>query len=366
MKFTIQRETLLKPLQLLASIIERRQTQPLLANVLLRATENGLALIGTDLEVELISELKLEGAVTPGQTTVSARKLMDICRNLAEQATLEITTQDQMLLIKSQRSRFNLATLPAESFPYFEPHSEYLELSLAQNTLKDLIEHISFAIAQQDIRYYLNGMLLEFEQGQMRALASDGHRLAMNTLQAATIDCAKQQALIPRKAISELTRLLENNDSLVQLRISKSTFQLQTEGYTFSSKLIDSRYPDYQKVIPRQGDKIVVLDRELFRQALTRVAILSSEKYRGIRLLLQAGLLRLLANNTEQDEAEEELAVAYEGPELEMGFNVNYLLDVMTHIPSESIQMIFSDAAGSVLIKTINSEHLYVIMPMRV
>ena len=366
MHFTIQREALLKPLQLVAGVVERRQTLPVLSNVLLVVEGQQLSLTGTDLEVELVGRVTLEDAAEPGEITVPARKLMDICKSLPSDALIDIRVDDQKLLVKAGRSRFTLSTLPANDFPTVEEGPGSLTFNLPQAKLRRLIERTSFAMAQQDVRYYLNGMLLEVQSGLLRAVATDGHRLAMCSMEAAIQQDGKHQVIVPRKGILELARLLTEQDAEVSIVLGQHHIRANTGEFTFTSKLVDGKFPDYERVLPRGGDKLVLAERQGLREAFSRTAILSNEKYRGIRLTLAAGLLKIQANNPEQEEAEEEIVVDYSGGGLEIGFNVSYLLDVLGVMGTEQVRLILSDSNSSALLQEAdNDDSAYVVMPMR-
>ncbi|NRH27520.1 DNA polymerase III subunit beta [Pseudomonas sp. MS19] len=366
MHFTIQREALLKPLQLVAGVVERRQTLPVLSNVLLVVEDQQLSLTGTDLEVELVGRVALEDAAEPGEITVPARKLMDICKSLPSDALIDIRVEDQKLLVKAGRSRFSLSTLPANDFPSVEEGPGSLTFNLVQSKLRRLIERTSFAMAQQDVRYYLNGMLLEVQSGVLRAVATDGHRLAMCSMQAEIGQADRHQVIVPRKGILELARLLTEQDGMVSIVLGQHHIRATTGEFTFTSKLVDGKFPDYERVLPRGGDKLVVADRQGLREAFSRTAILSNEKYRGIRLQLAEGQLKIQANNPEQEEAEEEIAVDYNGSSLEIGFNVSYLLDVLGVMTTDQVRLILSDSNSSALVQEAdNDDSAYVVMPMR-
>ena len=366
MHFTIQREALLKPLQLVAGVVERRQTLPVLSNVLLVVEGQQLSLTGTDLEVELVGRVALEEPAESGEITVPARKLMDICKSLPSDALIDIRVDEQKLVVKAGRSRFTLSTLPASDFPTVEEGPGSLTFSLVQSKLRRLIDRTSFAMAQQDVRYYLNGMLLEVQSGVLRAVATDGHRLAMCGLSANLEHADRHQVIVPRKGILELARLLTEQDGEVSITLGQHHIRATTGEFTFTSKLVDGKFPDYERVLPRGGDKVVVGDRQMLREAFSRTAILSNEKYRGIRLQLENGLLKLQANNPEQEEAEEEVVVEYQGDPLEIGFNVSYLLDVLGVMSSEQVRLVLSDANSSALVQEAdNDDSSYVVMPMR-
>ncbi len=367
MHFTIQREALLKPLQLVAGVVERRQTLPVLSNVLLVVQGQQLSLTGTDLEVELVGRVTLEEPAESGEITVPARKLMDICKSLPNDTLIDIRVDEQKLLIKAGRSRFTLSTLPANDFPTVEEGPGSLTFNLVQSKLRRLIDRTSFAMAQQDVRYYLNGMLLEVSE---RSAACGRHRRSPpgDVLHGSCgIEQAdKHQVIVPRKGILELARLLTEQDAEVSIVLGQHHVRATTGEFTFTSKLVDGKFPDYERVLPRGGDKLVLGDRQALREAFSRTAILSNEKYRGIRLLLSNALLKIQANNPEQEEAEEEVLVDYNGGNLEIGFNVSYLLDVLGVIGTEQVRLILSDANSSALLQEAdNDDSAYVVMPMR-
>lgn len=366
MQFTIQREALLKPLQLVAGVVERRQTLPVLSNVLLVVNGNTLSLTGTDLEVELIGRINLEEAAEDGEITVPARKLMDICKSLPDESSINFRIEEGKAIVRAGRSRFTLATLPAADFPNVEDGEGSLSFAVSQNKLRRIIERTGFAMAQQDVRYYLNGMLLEINAGQLRAVATDGHRMAMCTVDANIDYQEKYQLIVPRKGILELARLLAEADDLINVVLGSHHIRATTGDFTFTSKLVDGKFPDYERVLPRGGDKVVIADRQSLRNAFSRTAILSNEKYRGIRLMLSDSLLKIQANNPEQEEAEEDAVVEYSGSALEIGFNVSYLLDVMNVLSTEQVRITLSDANSSALVQEAESDDsLYVVMPMR-
>lgn len=366
MQFEISREALIKPLQLVTGVVERRQTLPVLANVLLSLDGTQLSLTGTDLEVELVGRVDLAEGGKPGEITVPARKLMDICKALPEDASLKFDVDDGKAVIRHGRSRFSLSTLPAGDFPSVEDTPGNFELTLPQQLLKAMLDSTSFAMAQQDVRYYLNGLLLEVSADYLRVVATDGHRLALHTEKMATGAQSRMQVIIPRKGILELSRLLADGAEEVVLVIGSNNIRARTRNFTFTSKLVDGKFPDYDRVLPKGGDKVLVADRQVLKQALTRAAILSNEKFRGIRLMMSKDELRIVANNPEQEEAEETVNVEYQSPALEIGFNVSYLLDVLGVLSSPSVQLVLSDSNSSVLMQAAaDSAATYVVMPMR-
>lgn len=369
MKFSIARDTLIKPLNLVAGVVERRQTLPILSNVLLVLEGTSLSLTGTDLEVELVGRLDLEAPGVDGEVTVPARKLVDICKSLPEGSNIEFSVDSGKATVKAGRSRFTLSTLPAADFPSVEASAGDISLSLEQSLVKQLIDGTAFAMAQQDVRYYLNGLYLEVLGGRLRVVATDGHRLALATAPG-KVDAPDAGVIIPRKGVLELSRLLEG-DRPVELAIGSNHIRAANQQFTFTSKLVDGKFPDYERVIPKNPDKSVVGNRAELKQAFTRTAILSNEKYRGVRLRLSQDSLDITANNPEQEQAEELVAVEYSGAEIEIGFNVSYLLDVLSALSQTQVRLCLSDEASSALLEHAQPpaddepERLYVVMPMR-
>ncbi len=365
MEFSLQREQLLEPLHATIGVVERRQTMPILSNVLIELDDGRLTLTTSDLSVELRASHPLEQSDS-GRFTVSARKLMDICRALPEGSTLKIQVEEQRAILRSGRSRFTLATLPAEEYPLMHFDEEIREITLPQNVLKRLLEKTHFAMAVQDIRTFLNGMLMESNGPQLRCVATDGHRLALCEENLEDELGEKSQHIIPRKAILELIRMIGNEEEPATIRLGRQHACIQVSDRSLTTKLINSPYPDYQRVIPKESDKQVLAETNELHQTLSRASILSNEKYRGIRLKLSTGQLTATANNPEQEQAEDVMAVEYTGEELEIGFNVNYLLDVLQVTDSERVEICLSDPNSSALIRPEgDSGCLYVIMPMR-
>lgn len=368
MSIKLSRETLLKPLQMAAGVVERRQTLPILSNVLVSIGDQKITMTGTDLEVELVGMCELDSDVQKSlTTTLPGKKLMDICKALPENAAIELVEEADRIILKSGRSRFSLATLSPAEFPNVENIDSTMQFSIPQNQLLKLLQRTAFSMAQQDVRYYLNGMLLEIQDGNIRTVATDGHRLALYTLSAPVINNDILQVIIPRKAVMELMRLLQDADDEVDLLIGKNHIQVVGPNFTFTSKLIEGKFPDYDRVLPKDGDKEIVLDRNTLKQSLARISILSNEKFRGVHLQLRNGLLRLLANNPEQEEAEEEVAVEYEKEDIDIGFNVNYLIDILSSLATNTVKLVFSGPDSSILIEEPenNDDNTYVIMPMR-
>ncbi len=365
MKFQIEKETLLDPLQQIIGAVEKRQTMPALSNVLIRTTENSLTLTATDLEIELVSQI---GMVVdePGEITVPARKLLDICKSLPNEALINFTVRNNKALVQSGRSRFSLTTLPANDFPSLDTINSVYDFEITQKTLRDIIDKTAFAMAQQDVRYYLNGLMLEVSSNYLRAVATDGHRLAYcEKLTNADIADIKQ-VILPRKGVLELVRLLSDSEDMVKITFGSNHLQVDFNQIRLTSKLIDGRFPDYNRVIPTDGDNVISADRDQLRQALIRASILSNEKYRGIRLTLEKNLIKLQAQNPDQEEADVELEVVYDGDDIEIGFNVNYMLDVLNVASSEIVQAALRDSNSSFLLTYPDQEDCkYVIMPMR-
>jgi DNA polymerase-3 subunit beta len=366
MQFTVSQETISRPLQLVCSIVERRAALPILSTILLRANGNQLSMTSTDMELEMIATLPV-AVEKEGKTTVSARKFLDICRALPNNATISFKAQDNKAIVRAGKSRFSLATLPAEDFPDSEGANYVDEISLPQSALKSLLDETSFAMASQDVRYYLNGLLLEREDTTLRAVATDGHRLALGSITTNTSVAEKNNIIIPRKAIMELGRLLNDTDDTVKLAFSSQQIKVELPDLHFTSKLIDGQFPNYQRVLPLGGDKIVLANREELKQALSRAAILSNDKHRSVRINLEAGLFKATVTNQEQEVAEEEITVDYQGTSLEIAFNNAYLLDLLNAIPDDQVKMVFTDDNSSVLITPADEklERQYVVMPMR-
>lgn len=365
MQFTIMREALLKPLQLTAGVVERKQTMSMMSNLLCVVADGRLALTATDLEIEMVAYTSVvEG--DNGAVTLPARKFADICRMLPEGAKIQIKTESERTVVKSGRSRFVLSSLPPEDYPNLELAAQGTECKLPATLLRKLIDQTQFAMAQQDVRYYLNGLLFELQPGIARTVATDGHRLALCELREDIKIKENQHVIVPRKGVAELVRLLGDSEEVVSLQLTANHIRVSTKDMTFTSKLIDGRFPDYQRVVPQGGDKIVVADRELLRQALQRISILCTERYRSVKFQLEPGILRVLATSPEQEEAEEELTVDYNGGALEIGFNGGYVLEALNAIKGSDVKMTLSDPNSCCLIRGLSDDSSkYVVMPMR-
>lgn len=365
MKLTILREDILPTLQIVIGVVERRQTLPILSNLLLRVAAKQLTLTSTDMEVELVVNLERTSRST-GETTLPARKFLDICRSLPERSELTLDLEGDRAMMTAGKNRFTLATLPAAEYPLIEMGEKVAEVSLPQKILKSLLERTAFAMAQQDVRYYLNGLLLEIGAGKIRAVATDGHRLALCDEQVETPEGDIVQIIVPRKGVLELIRLLDEKGDNAVVQVSRNHVRVDLGGLQFTSKLIDGKFPDYTKVIPTESPTPVVGDREELRQGFIRASILSNEKYRGVRVTLETNRLRALAHNPEQEEAEVDVEVDYSGAGLEIGFNVSYLLDALAIIKTDKVRLTITDPGASALIMPDgNSSCRYVVMPMR-
>lgn len=365
MKTTIKREDTLAPLQHVIGAVERRQTLPILGNVLFKSKGGHLTLTATDLEIEMISRVESLSS-EDFETTLPARKLLDICKALPDGSDIEFNIEDNRATLTSGRSRFTLATLPASDFPGLDEIEEQQSFSIPQKQLKALFDNTAFAMAQQDVRYYLNGILVEISANQMKLVATDGHRLALSHFETATNISTDKQIIIPRKGVLELSRLLDNSDSPAKIVLSQNHIRVETDNLIFTSKLIDGKFPDYKRVIPVDGNKVLEINRADLKNALSRIAILSNEKYRGIRLTLSPGNLSIQANNPDQEEAEEEISVVYGDTEMEIGFNVTYIIDVLNVLDSENVYIKLKDANSSCIISdSEDSTSIFVVMPMR-
>ncbi|MBS0967872.1 MULTISPECIES: DNA polymerase III subunit beta [Yersiniaceae] len=365
MKFIVEREHLLKPLQQVSSPLGGRPTLPILGNLLLQVTDGVLLLTGTDLEMEMVARVALSGAHEPGATTVPARKFFDICRGLPEGAEINVMLDGERMLVRSGRSRFSLSTLPATDFPNLDDWQSEVEFTLPQATLKRLIEATQFSMAHQDVRYYLNGMLFETEDEELRTVATDGHRLAVCAMPVGQ-SLPSHSVIVPRKGVMELVRLLDGGDTPLQLQIGSNNIRAHVGDFIFTSKLVDGRFPDYRRVLPKNPDKTLQAGCDLLKQAFARAAILSNEKFRGVRLYVSHNQLKITANNPEQEEAEEILDVIYDGTEMEIGFNVSYVLDVLNALKCENVRLLLTDSVSSVQIEDDASQAAaYVVMPMR-
>ncbi|EGR3207264.1 DNA polymerase III subunit beta [Vibrio parahaemolyticus] len=365
MKFTIERSHLIKPLQQVSGALGGRPTLPILGNLLIKVEENVLSMTATDLEVELVSKVTLEGDFEAGSITVPSRKFLDICRGLPDDAIITFVLEGDRVQVRCGRSRFSLATLPANDFPNIEDWQSEVEVSLSQADLRTLIDKTQFSMANQDVRYYLNGMLFEIDGTTLRSVATDGHRMAVSQTQLGA-DFAQKQIIVPRKGVQELVKLMDAPEQPVVLQIGSSNVRAEVNNFIFTSKLVDGRFPDYRRVLPQHTNKTLIASCDELRQAFSRAAILSNEKFRGVRVNLAGSEMRITANNPEQEEAEEMLDVTFEGDPIEIGFNVSYVLDVLNTLRCEKVQVSMSDANASALIENADDDSaMYVVMPIR-
>jgi DNA polymerase-3 subunit beta len=362
----VARDALLRPLQAVSGIVERRHTLPILANVLLEQKDGRLHVTATDLEMQITAVSEMPGK--DGQsTTVGARKLQDLLRALPDDAALNVDVAGSKMTVRAGRSRFNLQTLPAGDYPRISLGAEQLQtLSLPQRDLRGLLRLAEFAMAQQDIRYYLNGMLLVIDGSSLQAVATDGHRLSWASLAVAG-NFSRQEVILPRKTVLELAKLLEDVEEPVTIDILANQARFRFGNVELVSKVVDGKFPDYNRVIPTGHTKQIELERSGLLAALQRAAILSNEKFRGVRLVLGDDTLRIICTNSEQEEAEEEIEVPYKGDGLDIGFNITYLLDALANLSSDSVRFQFGDANSSALVTMPDREdYKYVVMPMRI
>ncbi|MDN3679358.1 DNA polymerase III subunit beta [Vibrio tapetis subsp. quintayensis] len=365
MKFTIERSHLIKPLQQVSGALGGRPTLPILGNLLLKVEDNTLSMTATDLEVELVSRVALEGDFEAGSITVPSRKFLDICRGLPDAAVITVVLDADRIQLRSGRSRFSLATLPASDFPNIEDWQDDVALSLSQGDLRGLVEKTQFSMANQDVRYYLNGMLFEVDGTTLRSVATDGHRMAVSQTTLVG-EFENKQIIVPRKGVQELVKLLDSPEQDVTLQIGSSNIRAEVNNFTFTSKLVDGRFPDYRRVMPQSSNKTLEASCDELRQAFSRAAILSNEKFRGVRVNFDGSEMRITANNPEQEEAEEVLDVSYQGDALEIGFNVSYVLDVLNTLRCDQVRISMSDANASALVENAQDDSaMYVVMPIR-
>ncbi|MEE9331689.1 MAG: DNA polymerase III subunit beta [Methylophilaceae bacterium] len=366
MQIKINREILLKPLINVTGIVERRHTLPILSNLLLEAKNNNIQLTATDLEMQISLNIasNLKEAFS---TTISAKKFLDICRSLPEAIDIDMISKDNRMTVKAGKSRFNLQTLPADDYPVMtKVTGESIKIKISQVELKRLLKQVEFAMAQQDIRYYLNGLLLEVIEDKLNLVGTDGHRLSFTS---ATLSQSyeKTDVILPRKTVIELIKLLDDNDEEVVIEIAAGQVNFAFGEISLISKVIDGKFPDYHRVIPKEHGNTFSANRVEILTAMQRASILSNEKYRGIRMVLSENNLKLISTNTEQEEAEEELEINYKQENLDIGFNVTYLIDVLNNTQQENINFSFADANSSCLITVPeDSDYKYVVMPMRI
>jgi DNA polymerase-3 subunit beta len=358
---------LLGPLQSVSGIVERRHTLPILSNVLLEKKGDRLTLLATDIEIQITTVSEGAGGDGDGAVTVGARKLQDILRSLPDSTEVSLVLEDKRLQVRAGKSRFSLQTLPADDFPRMTiSDGETRQFSISQKAFRQLLGKTQYSMAAQDVRYYLNGLLLLVEGKELRAVATDGHRLAFASVEI-DADLARQEMIIPRKTVIELNRLLVDSDDPLHITLAQNQVRFTFGSVVLVSKLIDGKFPDYERVVPASLKNHVTIGRLTLMQAMNRAAILTNEKFRGVRVVLGDNSLKLMAANAEQEEAQEEIEVAYSGDAIDVGFNVGYLLDVLNNVHAEEIQWSFNDANSSALITVPGNDRFkYVVMPMRI
>ena len=360
-------DKVLSVLQLVAGIVERRHTLPILANVLIRKSGSQLQLTTSDLEIQIRTTAELDGDSGNFTTTVGARKLIDILRSMPGDQTVSLESAQNKLILKGGKSRFTLQTLPAEDFPLVQEAANFGPVfAVPQKVLKDLLNQVSFAMAVHDIRYYLNGILFVAEGKQLSLVATDGHRLAFSSAML-DVEVPKQEVILPRKTVLEMQRLLSDKEGAIEMQFASNQAKFSFEGMEFVTKLVEGKFPDYNRVIPKNHKNIITLGRVSLLASLQRTAILTSDKFKGVRLNIEPGTLRVASNNAEQEEAVDELDIDYAGEDIEIGFNVTYLIDALANMEQDMVKMELADSNSSALL-TIpdNATFKYVVMPMRI
>ena len=367
MKFTTEKNEIVDALQMGASIAERRQTIPILANLRIVARDGKVEITATDLEIQIKTLTEVKKVIEEGEITVSARKMSELCRSLPDNEALEFDLNNGKLTVSSKNFHADFATISALDFPELESKEETNSLSISSSALQRLLNKTAFCMASQDVRYYLNGLLVEYKGGEVNAVATDGHRLALATSpldKTITIDGERQ--ILPRKAVLELSKILRQENEDIKITFGNSSLSIQDENLDFSTKLIDGKFPDYEKVLPSGEPNSLEVSKESLQSALSRASVLSNEKYRGVRFALDKNTLKLTANNPEKESAEELLDVNYNGNPMEIGFNIGYLLDVLGTIETDNVELNFYGEESSCLIREPgNQAEVYVIMPMR-
>ena len=365
MKFTINREQLLTPLQQLVSVIEKRQTMPILSNVLIQVKEGQLVLTGTDLEIQIVVKLELE-EFEIGDITVPARKFLDICRLLPSESEIKIEQQGDKVKVVSGRSRFSLSSLDADDYPEFsEAKLDYQFVMNAAN-LKKALDKTMFCMANQDVRYYLNGLMLNISNSKLKLVASDGHRLSIYKGEMGVATGFEERIIIPRKGVQELSRLLDKTDAELNIEFSTNNIKVVLGDLTFSAKLVDAKYPDFNKVFDQEFFNPIYIPTKQLKESLNRVSILANEKFKGVSFDISENLLKISAHNPEHDEAEEEVPIEYDGEPLNIAFNAQYLLDAISNLDSEQAQLTIAENASSCFIEDPSDEAFkFIVMPMR-
>ena len=366
MNIKIDRELLLTPLGNVSGIVEKRHALPILSNLLLEGSQGKLKFTATDLEMQISTHIKTE-LLDDFQITISAKKLFDITRALPENCKIDFQIEENKVTVKAKKSRFNLQTLPPQDYPVMKKEeNEAVELKLPQKEFKALLKQVDFAMAQQDIRYYLNGLLIEVKEKNINIVGTDGHRLSFTSSELTT-PTNPAQVIIPRKTVVELVKLLSDTDDPLEISFSNNQVNFKFNDIDLITKVIDGKFPDYSRVIPEGHENFFNINRALLLESMLRASILSNDKYRGIRMVIEENNLKLVSNNSEQEQAEEELEIDYKGQKIDIGFNVTYLIDVLMNIHSDELTIAFNDSSSSCLV-TIpsNKKYKYVVMPMRI
>lgn len=371
MKFKIQREAILKPLQTVSGVVERKKTLEILSHILVILEGSQLSLIATDIEVELEGKAKVDSVIKGSKQsviTIPGRKFLDICRALPENSIIEITEDAGKIVVTSANSRFLMSSLSPSEFPRAPFQESLMEFAIPQSLLRSLINKTSFAIPQQDVRQYLNGLLLEVKDGSIQVLATDGHRLAISSVNAPVIDNSFAQVIIPRRGVLELGRLLNDSDEEALIGLNNNYIRVAGGDFIFTSKLISGKFPNYNKIIPKKGENVAIINRNDLKYALVRVGVLSNELMRSVRFVLRHGQLQLLANNPAREEAVDAIAVKYQGDNIDTIFNIGYLQDIVNVLEGEDVTIYLKDSESSVVIEEQNSQgyQSYVLMPITI
>jgi DNA polymerase-3 subunit beta len=365
MDFYITKEEVVKSLNLTLGVVEKRQTLPILSNVLLEVDESSLKLTATDLESEISTTSTISNFKSGGKTTAPARKLSDLCRLMSDLAEIHFFLDGDNLKIETESGKYNLSTLPSEDFPVFETEDTQSQINISSQNLKNLITKTSFAMGNQDWRHYLNGLYMMIDDKVITTVATDAHRLAMATSSLNEASSESTSGIVPRKSINEIGKLVGDESENVVIQLGQTSIAANVSGTTFVSKLIEGKFPDYEQVIPSGESSLLVVDRKNFSESLSRVSVLSSEKYKGVRIITKKNSLNISANNPEKEQGEENLPCEYQGEEIDIAFNVNYLQEILSTIDSEKIEINFFGSEKSCLITDPNSENLkYVVMPL--
>ena len=365
MDFYITKEEVVKSINLTLGVVEKRQTLPILSNVLFEVDESSLKLTATDLESEISTTSTISNFKSGGKITAPARKLSDLCRLMPDLAEIHFYLDGDNLKIETDSGKYNLSTLPSEDFPVFETEDAQSQINISSQNLKNLITKTSFAMGNQDWRHYLNGLYMMIDDKVITTVATDAHRLAMATSSLNEASSESTSGIVPRKSINEIGKLVGDESENVVIQLGQTSIAANVSGTTFVSKLIEGKFPDYEQVIPSGESSLLVVDRKNFSESLSRVSVLSSEKYKGVRIITKKDSLNISANNPEKEQGEENLSCEYQGEEIDIAFNVNYLQEILSTIDSEKIEINFFGSEKSCLITDPNSENLkYVVMPL--